>query len=298
MSMSISYVVMKRHLIPREPMTFSINPFPRHHHHHHQNQQVDLATSPIRFLVILPAFIILWISLNDNETRSKMGVSLLSENNGVAINGSCENVHVHYRILEDGNIGGNPFTRFGVFCGDQNLSPSLTVAQWTQSMLQDNPDSRKRLTDALCASRYPAFFLETKGVTRESSHQLTFEFVLVDAPQLYSFAESNASPHAFSEHLTKCDSACCSFPNLGRDALLIAPQLQQDQDPVSYSHLAAFVRRAPPSQVDDLWKLVATEYSKTTDNKVWLSTDGTGVPWLHVRLDSRPKYYTYKPFAI
>lgn len=26
-------------------------------------------------------------------------------------------------------------------------------------------------------------------------------------------------------------------------------------------------------------------------NKVWISTHGTGVPYLHVRIDTTPKYY-------
>ena len=29
----------------------------------------------------------------------------------------------------------------------------------------------------------------------------------------------------------------------------------------------------------------------------WLSTEGSGVPWLHVRLDSRPKYYHHAAYA-
>ena len=29
---------------------------------------------------------------------------------------------------------------------------------------------------------------------------------------------------------------------------------------------------------------------------VWLSTAGAGVPWLHVRLDDRPKYYGFGPY--
>ncbi len=29
---------------------------------------------------------------------------------------------------------------------------------------------------------------------------------------------------------------------------------------------------------------------------LWLSTAGGGVAWLHVRLDSRPKYYGYSPY--
>ena len=28
----------------------------------------------------------------------------------------------------------------------------------------------------------------------------------------------------------------------------------------------------------------------------WLSTAGLGVPWLHLRLDTRPKYYQYGPY--
>jgi hypothetical protein len=30
--------------------------------------------------------------------------------------------------------------------------------------------------------------------------------------------------------------------------------------------------------------------------KIWMSTCGTGVYWLHLRLDSKPKYYTYAPY--
>lgn len=33
-----------------------------------------------------------------------------------------------------------------------------------------------------------------------------------------------------------------------------------------------------------------------TDYPIWLSTSGLGVYWLHMRLDRRPKYYTYEPF--
>jgi hypothetical protein len=32
------------------------------------------------------------------------------------------------------------------------------------------------------------------------------------------------------------------------------------------------------------------------EQPLWLSTAGTGIFWLHVRLDSRPKYYTYQPY--
>ena len=39
---------------------------------------------------------------------------------------------------------------------------------------------------------------------------------------------------------------------------------------------------------------------KRTDKsqrRLWMSTEGSGVPWLHVRLDSRPKYYKHHEYT-
>lgn len=279
--------------------------------HRHNNTESDLSTSPIRFLVLIPAFFFLWLSVNSSGQSSSytslefdnMAVNV-NNNNNYETDGVCENLR--YSILEEGVYGGSPFTRYGAFCGnDDHESAPLTIEQWTQSMLGTNPNCRQGLTMALQTSSYPAYFFETKGTTRPSSRQTAFEFVLVDTPLLKSFAESNASPRAFLQHLQSCQGAACSFSNLGGDARLVAPQHSSggggssDDDYVSYSHLAAFVRKAPSEQVDELWRLVAFEYSKIQglSQSVWLSTDGTGVPWLHVRLDSRPKYYSYRPFA-
>jgi hypothetical protein len=32
------------------------------------------------------------------------------------------------------------------------------------------------------------------------------------------------------------------------------------------------------------------------EDRVWLSTAGAGVPWLHVRLDDAPKYYGHAAY--
>ena len=36
---------------------------------------------------------------------------------------------------------------------------------------------------------------------------------------------------------------------------------------------------------------------KRGDAPTWVSTAGGGVAWLHVRLDSAPKYYTHRPYT-
>jgi len=65
----------------------------------------------------------------------------------------------------------------------------------------------------------------------------------------------------------------------------------------AYGHLAAFVREAPPEQVDALFATVGrTLLDRVAPSPLWLNTAGLGVPWLHVRLDSRPKYYGHAPY--
>merc|ERR1712241_203055 len=34
-----------------------------------------------------------------------------------------------------------------------------------------------------------------------------------------------------------------------------------------------------------------------SQTNIWVNTDGRSVHWLHVRLDSRPKYYRHSPYA-
>ena len=92
-----------------------------------------------------------------------------------------------------------------------------------------------------------------------------------------------------------------SFRNLSGDAFLIVPKpIPRDKNDSFYGHLAAFARGAPGPQLDAFWKQVATQYlqelSLNRNKPLWLSTCGTGVAWLHVRLDSRPKYYSHSPF--
>jgi hypothetical protein len=86
-----------------------------------------------------------------------------------------------------------------------------------------------------------------------------------------------------------------SFPNLGDDAFLVAPCPRTPL--AAYPHLAAFARHAPDAQQHALWQAVSGALSRRLDQRpLWLSTSGLGVAWLHVRLDLRPKYYTFGPY--
>ncbi|TCK18263.1 hypothetical protein DFR30_1539 [Thiogranum longum] len=144
----------------------------------------------------------------------------------------------------------------------------------------------------LAASAFEAFLWETPPITRDSL-QRPFEYVLVDSPRL---ARASPDSTAFAEHFeTDRGQMMVSFDNLGGDARLIAPC---PLEPVSAcTHLAAFLRQAPANAVVELWRSVSEAVSSAlSDQPLWVSTCGLGVYWLHVRLDSVPKYYRYAPY--
>lgn len=114
-----------------------------------------------------------------------------------------------------------------------------------------------------------------------------FEFVLVNSSTLPGLT---AEKHFFEKYFS--GESVVSFPNLGGDAQLIVPTDKSADN--NYTHLATFVRNAAPEQVDKFWQVVAEIYRKSiSETPKWLSTSGLGVYWLHVRIDTRPKYYQY-----
>lgn len=152
---------------------------------------------------------------------------------------------------------------------------------------------RETLLAALRQCAFAAFFWETPPITGASLNR-AFEFVVLDAPGL---GRTPADHSAFREHLDSAlpDAVAVAFPSLRRDALLIAPARMSDA--TDYGHLAAFVRSASAEQQHGLLRLVArSTRERAASTRTWLSTAGLGVAWLHVRLDSVPKYYRFADF--
>lgn len=136
-----------------------------------------------------------------------------------------------------------------------------------------------------------AFRWETPPVTRHNLDR-PFEFVLLDAPEL----KRAADPSDFAEHFRHAASGeVIEFTNLGGDARMVVPTPGEPRS--AYAHLAAFTRGAPEQQQHALWQRVGAALERRLGERpVWLSTAGTGVPWLHLRLDTRPKYYLHAPY--
>ncbi|MCP4804810.1 MAG: hypothetical protein GY913_30005 [Proteobacteria bacterium] len=145
--------------------------------------------------------------------------------------------------------------------------------------LQTNGVLRAALTDRLrgepalweCAPRF--------------SPQDEVRFVVLPSSAVASLSPD---PSAFRGHFGA--SPVASFWNLGGDTRLVAPAPFG-----AYPHLQAFLERASLHTVDELWKQIGREIL-AWEGPLYLSTHGLGVPWLHVRLDPRPKYYRHAPY--
>lgn len=175
--------------------------------------------------------------------------------------------------------------RFTLDRHSQPATVAEVIAGW-----QSDPAFRTLFNSLLADSPFAAFRWETPGVMSDTLTR-PFECVLLDSPGL----DRRPDPEAFAEHFADTESGVVTFPNLGGDAILIVPCPLAD--PPAYGHLAAFVRLAPETQRDALWRAVGEAMAaRVGEHPVWLSTAGAGVLWLHVRLDDRPKYYGHRPY--
>lgn len=158
--------------------------------------------------------------------------------------------------------------------------------------LERDAEARRWLSAVLAARPEAAFFFELPPLTG-GTLDAPAELAIVDAPAL---ARTSADPSSFERELAGATDVA-AFGNLSGDAFLIVPAERGPR--AAYAHLAAFVRSAPPTQVDALWARVAKEARmRVGPAPLWLSTAGMGVPWLHVRLDARPKYYRHAPYRV
>ncbi len=182
----------------------------------------------------------------------------------------------------------NQSYKFELLENDTILSYRTVIKYW-----QQNATFRLYFNDILINSSFKATFWECVPVTKYSL-DTPFEFVLRDSRRL---ANVSPTPEPFQRFFNQKmnHSNVVTFPSLGKDAILVVPCPIQDKE--VYTHLLSFVRNAEEEQVHALWKSVGDAmFNNVSTDPKWLSTSGLGVYWLHIRIDSRPKYYGHLPY--
>jgi len=190
--------------------------------------------------------------------------------------------------VERKEIAGRAGEILSITTGQRPLLAGEAIVLW-----REDASFREIFVAALAASAYPAFFWEMPPLAPATlSHPFECALICSDA-----LARMRANDKDFAEHLRGADTIAV-FPNLGGDALLVAPSKIADAG--CYGHIAAFLRLGPREQQHALFCTLALEIEKrltASPRRFWVSTSGLGVPWVHVRLDSLPKYYQYRRYA-
>lgn len=198
----------------------------------------------------------------------------------------------------------------------------LSFANFLEYMIDDDPSFRTLLVSSMRnfsdSTGHLAFFWECKPVSRIALSATSFEYVLIPSTELEGVSGSSSD----FEDFENCGSdRVISFYNIGKDAVLIAPcpgifaqfpdQRTHKIDELAAGHLGAFIKHAPMELIHVFLKTVGNamlERFKTIEDdgfhaiskdhkKLWLSTSGLGVKWVHVRIDSSPKYYNWEPYS-
>jgi hypothetical protein len=139
---------------------------------------------------------------------------------------------------------------------------------------------------------FDSYVWETPAVSTDTAER-PFEFVLHNTPRASQTPDLDTFAQYFDRN--SANHGIVAFPNLGHDAILVVPSPYRDN--ANYSGLADFFREAPIDQQRALWKVTAQQVKLNLSEKpTWVSVAGGGISWLHIRLDSRPKYYRYMPY--
>ena len=173
--------------------------------------------------------------------------------------------------------------------GGRTLTFAEVIAAW-----RDDATFRAFYCATLAAAPLLAFFWEMPPIRRGHTN-IPYECMLIRSDAL---ARMPPDTDAFGAQFESSDDFVASFPNLGGDAVLVAPKQIAPSD--AYGHLAAFVRSAPRAQQHELFQTLGhaiDDFLRKYDGRIWISTSGLGIAWLHIRLDTYPKYYQHQPYA-
>lgn len=174
--------------------------------------------------------------------------------------------------------------------GNKQYSFNDVIALWKTNM-----EFAEFWRQSILKLGYPAVFWEVKPINMLTLQE-DFECVILPAKQLENI---HAQPEVFKQHF-KISSPVANFSNLGNDAILIAPCPTTSPGTIkNYAHLISFLTNADAIANKTIWQSLAEEIeSQLSLNNLWISTSGLGVYWLHIRLDSYPKYYQYQKYRI
>lgn len=171
--------------------------------------------------------------------------------------------------------------RFRLKNGEQNLTFEEVFESW-----ESNPKFVAFYKDELIKLNFEAFYWEHPAMKKEFLGK-KYECILQRSRPLEHLPINES---AFKDYI-HLNAQATDFMNLGKNARLVVPTKRTDKE--IYNHMSKFIRLAEQEQIIEVFKRVGKSILEEIESQklIWLNTAGLGVIWLHIRMDTRPKYY-------
>ena len=186
----------------------------------------------------------------------------------------------------------------------KKLNFQQVLRRWTKSSKNSGFNRNFQHFFKILAQEDPDFrhvFFELPPLNKKTLKKPA-EFILIEAPIFKTRVKDvRYDIFASKHHLPQCKrSTACNFPNRSGNAVMIVPKGDNNMNNDRYTDLMSFAIKASEKEFYDLFKKVGQlslkEIKKNPQRPTWISTHGLGVIWLHVRLDTIPKYYDWLPY--
>merc|ERR1711990_1199458 len=192
----------------------------------------------------------------------------------------------------------NSQIKYIIYQGDKQLSYYKFLTG-----LENEKQLRDYFRSILNDVPFDTFKWETPSINANTITR-PFEFIIVNSPHLKNIRPDTGS---FREHFRRNAGKLLSiFKNLGGDSILIAPNPPFKSDDFDFnsnrlyrcSSIGPFIKLSSTDEENEQVDLMLSTIGKQgleaggKNHKTYISTEGSGVSWLHVRFDPRPKYYS------
>lgn len=162
--------------------------------------------------------------------------------------------------------------------------------------LANSHDAREKFIQTIISSGYDNCYLEFPALSKKT-YQNNAEFTITESEP---FPKADWKPFENQlKPLIGSKSSVTSFDNLTNDTQLVVPIPINNFTDTYSNHLINFLKHGQKTQQHGLIKLFASNALELAENnkKVYISTHGHGVPWLHIRLAESPKYYQHADYV-
>ena len=183
------------------------------------------------------------------------------------------------------------FNKSVIFYGffENNIPISFGDAM---KLLNMNKSFRSLVAEAFKRVPFKHYMFGFTKINSEADKRNPFKIFFKNSPE---FKNITADPEPFLQYFQDSKKKWTKFLNIGRDTLLLVPCPPKAQPNYEYyKSIGDYVENHSSKDFEEVLKNIGYIASRLKA-PMYINTHGFGVHWLHIRIDTKPKYCTWFP---